>query len=217
MASVQAAIEMPHGAVVEALLEREAQVYAINPKQLDRFRDRFTAAGAKDDRRDARVLADSLRTDRRSFRHLKVEDPAVIELREWSRMDEELKQERTRLINRLREQLRRYYPQMLDLGGDLGGVWFLELWEKVPTPAEAARIRKASIAAILKRNRIRRHDAAGVLQILRQQPLRVSRGTDGRGAGAHRESHRPAEAGEPVDRPDTHPTGRTIGRDRDRR
>ena len=67
MASVHAAIEMPHGAVVEALLEREAQVYAINPKQLDRFRDRFTAAGAKDDRRDARVLADSLRTDRRSF------------------------------------------------------------------------------------------------------------------------------------------------------
>ena len=43
---------------------------AINPKQMDRFRDRFTASGAKDDRRDARVLADSLRTDRRSFRQL---------------------------------------------------------------------------------------------------------------------------------------------------
>ena len=70
LASVHAAIEMPHGAVVEMLLERKVQVYAINPKQLDRFRDRFTAAGAKDDRRDARVLADSLRTDRRSFRHL---------------------------------------------------------------------------------------------------------------------------------------------------
>ena len=58
--SVHAAIEMPHGAVVEMLLERKVQVYAINPKKLDRFRDRFTAAGAKDDRRDARVLADSL-------------------------------------------------------------------------------------------------------------------------------------------------------------
>ena len=54
LASVHAAIEMPHGAVVEALLERDVQVYSINPKQLDRFRDRFTAAGAKDDRRDAR-------------------------------------------------------------------------------------------------------------------------------------------------------------------
>ena len=177
LASVYAAIEMPHGAVVEALLERDVQVYSINPKQLDRFRDRFTAAGAKDDRRDARALADSLRTDRRSFRHLQVESAEQIELREWSRMRDELQQERTRLTNRMREQLRRYYPQMLELGGDLGATWFVELWEKAPTPAEAARIRKASIAAILKRNRIRRHDAAGVLRILRQQPLEVGRGT----------------------------------------
>ena len=149
LASVHAAIEMPHGAVVEALLERGVQVYAINPKQLDRFRDRFTAAGAKDDRRDARELADSLRTDGRSFRHLQVESAEQIELREWSRMRDELQQERTRLTNRMREQLRRYYPQMLELGGDLGATWFVELWEKAPTPAEAARIRKASLQYIL--------------------------------------------------------------------
>ena len=59
------AIEVPHGPVVEALLERGFAVYAINPKQLDRFRDRFTVAGAKDDSRDAHVLGDALRTDRR--------------------------------------------------------------------------------------------------------------------------------------------------------
>jgi hypothetical protein len=47
------AIEMTHGPVVEALLERGFCAYGINPKQLDRFRDRFTVAGAKDDRRDA--------------------------------------------------------------------------------------------------------------------------------------------------------------------
>src|SRR5712671_7411583 len=46
------AIEMTQGPVVEALLERGFCVYGINPKQLDRFRDRFTVAGAKDDRRD---------------------------------------------------------------------------------------------------------------------------------------------------------------------
>ena len=167
-ASVHAAIEVPHGAVVEMLLERDVQVYAINPKQLDRFRDRFSASGAKDDRRDARVLADSLRTDGRSFRQVQVQPPEVIELRECSRMAEELQQDRNRLTNRLREQLRRYYPQMVELGKgnngkDIDAGWFMELWEKAPTPAEAARIRKASVAAILKRNRIRRHDAAGVL------------------------------------------------------
>src|SRR5271157_3290501 len=81
--TVAVAIEAPHGPVVEILLERRFQVDAVNPKQLDRFRDRFTVAGAKDDRRDAYVLADALRTDRHCFRRLTVEDPVVIELREW--------------------------------------------------------------------------------------------------------------------------------------
>jgi hypothetical protein len=63
---------------------------------------------------------------------------------------------------------------LLDLGKDLDAAWFLELWEKAPTPAEAARIRVASIATILKRNHIRRLDAAKVLAILRQKPLSAS-------------------------------------------
>ena len=62
--AVAVAIEVPHGPVVDALLDRGFVVYAINPKQLDRLRDRFSVAGAKDDRRDAYVSADGLRTDR---------------------------------------------------------------------------------------------------------------------------------------------------------
>jgi hypothetical protein len=52
------AIEFPQGLVVESLMERGFQVYAINPKRLDRFRDGFSAAGAKDDSHDAEALAD---------------------------------------------------------------------------------------------------------------------------------------------------------------
>ena len=66
------AIEVPHGALVETLLSHGFQVFSINPKQLDRFRDRYTVAGAKDDRRDAFVLAASLITDLPSFRALTV-------------------------------------------------------------------------------------------------------------------------------------------------
>ena len=87
---VAVAIEVPHGPVVDALLDRGFAVHAINPKQLDRLRDRFSPAGAKDDRRDARVAAAGLRTDPHLFRPLQVGDPAVIELREWSRLAEEL-------------------------------------------------------------------------------------------------------------------------------
>ena len=57
---IDVAIEVPHGPVVEALMEHGFVVHSLNPKQLDRFRDRFSPAGAKDDRRDARVLADAL-------------------------------------------------------------------------------------------------------------------------------------------------------------
>src|SRR5215218_10646404 len=88
-AEIAVAIETPHGPVVEALLERGFKVFAINPKHLDRFRARFTVAGAKDDSRDAHVLADSLRTDRPAFRQLAVDNPATIELREWSRIADE--------------------------------------------------------------------------------------------------------------------------------
>ena len=83
-------IEVPHGSVVETLLERGFAVYSINPKQLDRFRDRFTMAGAKDDRLDALVLADSLRTDTHLFRRLSQQSCGTIELREWSRIHDEL-------------------------------------------------------------------------------------------------------------------------------
>ena len=56
------------GPIVEALLERGYNVYSINPKQLDRFRDRFAVSGAKDDSLDSYVLADSLRTDMPLYR-----------------------------------------------------------------------------------------------------------------------------------------------------
>jgi transposase len=175
-ARIGVAIETPHGPIVEMRLERGFAVFAINPKQLDRFRDRFTVAGAKDDRRDAQVLGDSLRTDRRAFRRLTVDDPTVIELREWSRITDDLTQERTRLANRIRQQLWRYYPQMLQVGDDLTAENFLALWECAPTPARAAEIDEARIAQVLKAHRVRRIGAAETLRILRQTPLQVAAG-----------------------------------------
>ena len=83
-------IETPHGALVDTLLEHGYAVFALNPKQLDRFRDRFTTAGAKDDSRDAHTVADALRTDRRAFRAVRVDDPRVIHLRELCRIVDDL-------------------------------------------------------------------------------------------------------------------------------
>jgi transposase len=174
--TVAVAIEVPHGPVVDVLLDRGFAVRAINPKQLERLRDRFSVAGAKDDRRDARVAAAGLRTDPHLFRPVQVGDPAVIELREWSRLAEELQQERLRLANRVRQQLWRYYPQLLALTDDLTAEWILELWSLAPTPAKAARLREAALARLLRRHRIRRLEAADVLEVLRQPAITVAAG-----------------------------------------
>src|SRR4051812_4882421 len=171
---VAVAIEVPHGPVVDAWLDRGFAVYAINPKQLDRLRDRISLAGAKDDRRDARVAAAGLRTDPHLFRRVLAGDPSVIELREWSRLAEEL--QRARLGNRVRQQLWRYSPQLLALSDDVTAEWVLALWSMAPTPAQAARLREATLARLLRQHRIRKLDAPAVLAILRQPAIPVAPG-----------------------------------------
>ena len=150
--NVAVGIETPHGPVVEAMLERNFAVHSINPKQLDRFRDRLSPAGAKDDRRDARVLAISLRTDRHCFRLLEPLAAEIVELRELTRCAANLTQERVRLVNRIGHSLWRYFPQFFDLEKDLSKPWIRELWCLVPTPAMAATVRKATIEKLLKKN-----------------------------------------------------------------
>jgi Transposase len=134
---VSVAIEVPRGAIVEGLVERGFHVFAINPKQLDRFRDRHSVAGAKDDRRDAFVLADSVRTDRPSFRRLHLDAPPLLLLRELSRVEETLLEDFRRSANRLREQLHRFYPQMLQLCSAADEPWLWDLLHLAPTPAHA--------------------------------------------------------------------------------
>jgi hypothetical protein len=174
--TVAVAIEVPHGPVVDSLVDRGFIVHAINPKQLDRLRDRFSVAGAKDDCRGAYVLGDGVRTDRRLFRRLHVADPKLIELRAWSRLAEELKEEQRRLSNRVGEQLWRYYPQMQKVTDDLAAPWFLELWTLAPTPAKTHQLRKPTIEQILKRHRVRRVDADTVLRTLREPAIKVADG-----------------------------------------
>jgi len=173
---IAVAIEVPRGTVVETLLEKGIQVFAINPKQLDRFRDRHTAAGAKDDRRDAFVLADSLRTDMPAFRRLRMGEAHLVQLRELSRMYDELKAERIALGSRLREQLHRYFQQILELGSVYDDPWIWALLERASTPEQAKRLSLAKIGSILKSHRIRRLSPEEVRTTLRREPLHVAPG-----------------------------------------
>src|SRR6266702_7798780 len=174
---VAVAIEVPRGAMVEGLVERGFHVFALHPKQLDRFRNRHRVAGAKDDRRDAFVLADSVRTDRPSFRRLQLDEPQLLLLRELSRAEEMLLEEFRRSANRLREQLHRFYPQMLQLCSAADEPWLWDLLHLAPTPAHAALLSEEQVQRVLKAHRIRRVKATEVLACLQAPALPVAPGT----------------------------------------
>ena len=174
---VAVAIEVPRGAIVEGLLERGFHLFALHPKQLDRCRDRHSVAGAKDDRRDAFVLADSLRTDQPSFRRLQLEAPQFLLLRELSRAEETLLAEFRRSANRFREQLHRFYPQMLQLCAAADAPWLWDLITLAPTPAHAMLLSEEQVQRVLKAHRIRRLKATEVLACLQAPALPVAPGT----------------------------------------
>ena len=175
--AIAVAIEVPHGPVVETMKERGFTVHSVNPKQLDRFRDRWSPAGAMDDRRDAGTLADALRTDDQAFRRPDLAAPEVVELREWSRIASDLTRDQTRLVNRASQQLWRYYPQLLKVESNLARPWARELWSLVPTPEKTRRIRTMTVANLLKRHRVRRISAEDVLDRLREPAISIAPGT----------------------------------------
>jgi transposase len=174
--AVGVAIETPRGAVVEGLVERGFAVFAINPKQLDRFRDRYTVAGAKDDSRDAMVLGDSLRTDQACFHRVQLASAQMLRLRELSRLQEELQVQQNRLSNQLWEQLHRYYPQMLSLSSGANEAWLWDLLERAPLPIQAGTLKLAAVKRLLSAYRIRRLSAEEVLETLRAPALRLAPG-----------------------------------------
>ncbi len=161
------AIETPRGALVETAMERGFAVWAINPKQLDRFRDRFTVAGAKDDRRDALVLGASLRTDPHAFRQVRLDDPVVVQLRSLSRLEEDLQQDRQRLTNRLREQTYRVHPALLTLCPAADEAWFWTLLEQAATPADRARLTATAVKTLVRAHRLRRLTVEAILAAVR--------------------------------------------------
>ena len=79
--SIGVALEAPHGAVVDGLLDRGFATFAVNPKQADRARELLTLSGAKDDPRDAEGLALALRVIPRIYRRLQPKHPVLVLLR----------------------------------------------------------------------------------------------------------------------------------------
>lgn len=165
--SLLVGIETQQCPAVDALLDAGFSLFTLNPKQIDRFRDRYSPAGAKDDARDGFVGANALRTDPDAFHRIEPDPPAVMTLREWTRADQELGEDLVALSNRLWAQVMRVAPHWLKLCEAANEPWFWSLLELAPTPLAAATLTAKQVGLVLRHHRIRRVHEAEVLRVWR--------------------------------------------------
>ncbi|WP_433204675.1 IS110 family transposase [Nocardia sp. CA-107356] len=173
-AEVRIGIETDRGPWVAALIAAGYTVYAVNPLQAARFRERRSVSGAKSDAGDAHSLADMVRTDAHQLRSVAGDSPAAQAVKVLARIHKTMIWERTRHTQRLKHALREYFPAAIEAFPDLDAPEALELLGKAPDPQTAARLSLNQIKAALKRAG-RRGDldekAAGIQAVLRGEQL----------------------------------------------
>jgi transposase len=172
-AEVVIGIETDRGPWVAALVAAGYAVYPVNPLQASRYRERHGVSGAKSDAGDAHVLADMVRTDSHQLRSAAGDSPEAAGIKVLARTHKTLIWERTRATQRLRHQLREYFPAALGAFDDLDAPDALELLGKAPEPARAAKLTRAQVSAALKRARRRNipGKATAILAALRSEQL----------------------------------------------
>ena len=154
-AEVVIGIETDRGPWVAALVAAGYRVFPVNPLQASRYRERHGVSGAKSDGADAHMLADMVRTDSHQLRPAAGDSAGADGIKVLARTHKTLIWDRTRHIQRLRHQLREYFPAALVAFEDLAAPDALELLGKAPDPARAAKLTRAQISAALKRARRR--------------------------------------------------------------
>lgn len=112
-------IERGDGPVVTALLAAGLAVFVIAPSQVKALRGRYGSAGNKDDRFDAFVLADVVRTDRRRLSVLRTDRGDTQTLRALVRARKDLVEHRIAVANQLRAHLLLVLPAAVGLFAEL--------------------------------------------------------------------------------------------------
>jgi transposase len=151
-AEVVIGTETDRGLFVGALVAAGYQVYAVNPLQVSRYRDRHTVSGAKSDPGDAKVLADLVRTDRHNHRPVAGDSELAEAVKVLARTHQSLVWTRRRQVNQLRSLLREFYPGALAaFGTEVGSRDALAVLQLAPTPTLGRQLSRATLAATLAR------------------------------------------------------------------
>ncbi len=143
-------IERPDGPVVRVLLEGGFQVVVISPRQVRAYRLRHGTAGNKDDRFDAYVLADALRTDGHRMAPLVPDRDDTLALRALVRARKDLIEHRIALSNQLLANLQHAFPGAIGLFAKLDSPISLTFLERFPTIDTAAWLSERRLQAWLR-------------------------------------------------------------------
>ena len=167
-------IETDRGPWVQALIAAGYVVFAINPLQVARYRQRHSTSGAKSDAGDAHVLAEIVRLDREHHRPVAGDSPNAEGVKLLARTHQSMIWDRTRQVLRLRSALREFFPAALAAFDDLSAADTLELLARAPDPDRAARLSRSQLAAALRRAKRRNVEAGArdLQAVLRAAALR---------------------------------------------
>jgi transposase len=163
---VQVGIETERGPWVQALLAAGYVVYAINPLQVARYRERHSTSGAKSDAADAHLLAEIVRVDRSHHRPVAGDSEIAEHVKIAARAHQTMIWSRVRQVNALRSLLREYYPAALAaFGADLADRDALAVLAVAPTPEAGRRLSQARLESVLRRAGRQRNLAAAAAKI----------------------------------------------------
>jgi transposase len=148
--ALQVGIERSDGPVVDALLAAGLAVFVIPPGQVKNLRSRYGSAGNKDDRFDAYVLADVVRTDARRLRPLERDSDQTTALRSTVRARRDLVGHRVAAANQLRAHLQLVFPGAAVLFADIDSPITLTFLSRFTTQEQADWLSPKRLAAWLK-------------------------------------------------------------------
>ena len=173
--AVLVGIETDRGPWVQALITAGYVVYAINPMQVSRYRERHSTSGAKSDPGDAHVLAEIVRTDRAHHRAIAGDSEEAEVVKTLTRTHQSMIWTRQRQTNQLRSLLREFHPAALvAFGDDLAGRDALAVLPIASTPAAGRSLSRSRVAAVLRRAGRQRNiepTAARIVEALRGDQL----------------------------------------------
>jgi len=132
------AIERGDGPVVEVLIDAALGVFVVPSRQIKSLRGRYGSAGNKDDRFDAYVLADTLRTDGHRWRALREDHDDTRALRALCRARKDLVETRVQVLNQLRCNLELALPGAVGLFSKPDSKITLAFLRRFPTAEKVA-------------------------------------------------------------------------------